>query len=403
MTLTDAAPAAAPPAAPTGASAARSEADSRSNRRERWFLVVVAIVVIGAIALIALARESRSAIPLAPDNPDPSGAQAVATILGDQGVRIETVWTTDSAISAAGPGTTLLVTSAHRLTDEQLTAVRETGADIVLTQFTFLPELTALTDRVESSTAGSTEELTASCADPHAQAAGTIVGSTGAVLPRDDDVELCFPTADGAGALATWQEGSQRFAALADPTLLNNERLADAGHAALALRLLGAHEQLVWYLPSIDDPFGQTTSTEASPVSLVPETVRMVGLQLLVVVGVVLLWGARRLGRVVTEPMPVVVRAAETTLGRGRLYRRAGDHAHAAAGLRAGSATRLAGRLGLPHSTSQTEMVGALSRASGRDEAQLHALLYGPPPHSDADLIRLTRELDTLESEVHPS
>src|SRR5690606_35517589 len=109
-------------------------------------------------------------------------------------------------------------------------------------------------------------------------------------------------------------------------------------------------------------------------------TVRVLGLQLLVLTVVVLLWGGRRLGRVVTEPMPVVVRSAETTLGRGRLYRRARDHAHAAAGLRAGCATRVATRLGVPPSARPEVLVAAVARATGREEAAVGALLYGPPP-----------------------
>ncbi|NBH09171.1 DUF4350 domain-containing protein, partial [Amycolatopsis sp. SID8362] len=35
---------------------------------------------------------------------------------------------------------------------------------------------------------------------------------------------------------------------------LTNSRLAEQGNAALALRLLGAHPRLVWYLPSVTDP-----------------------------------------------------------------------------------------------------------------------------------------------------
>ena len=53
----------------------------------------------------------------------------------------------------------------------------------------------------------------------------------------------------------------------------------------------------------------------------------------------------RRLGRLVREPLPVVVRAVETTERRGRLYRRAGDRARAAAVLRLAPADRLARRL----------------------------------------------------------
>ena len=40
-----------------------------------------------------------------------------------------------------------------------------------------------------------------------------------------------------------------------------------------------------------------------------------------------LLWRGRRLGRLVVEPLPVVVQAVESTESRGRLYRRARDRA----------------------------------------------------------------------------
>ena len=373
------------------------------SRRPVLFLVVAALVAVAAVVAIVVGRGSTSAVPLAPDNPQPAGAQAAATILREQGVRISTVSTTDDAVRVAGPGTTLLVTTTGRLDDDQLAAVRDTGADLVLGQPTFLPDLEPLTDRVEPSPVGSDVPVSAACADPHATAAGTLSRSVGGVVPLDDDVTLCFPTDGDAGALATWEQDGREVAVLADTTLMSNQHLADAGNAALVLRLLGGNEELVWYLPTIGDTVGDDGAGPAGTSALVPPTVRVLGLQLLVLAAVVVVWGARRLGRVVTEPMPVVVRSAETTLGRGRLYRRARDHAHAAAGLRAGCATRVAARLGVPPSARPEALLAAVARATGREEAAVGALLYGPPPTSDAELTGLTRELDTLESEVHPS
>ncbi|QDB78502.1 DUF4350 domain-containing protein [Georgenia wutianyii] len=384
----------------TAVAEAQTQVPARRNRRQTLFLVAVALVAVTAFVVLLAARQTTSALPLAPDNPAPAGAQAAATILREQGVRVRTVRTTDEVTQVAGPGTTLFVAGGGLLDDAQLAAVRGTGADVVLTQATFLPDLEPLTDKVTPSPVGSPDPLRADCADPDALAAGTVSGSTGGVEPLAADVELCFPTADGAGALATWEEDGRRFAFLADGTLLSNERLADAGNAALVLRLLGASSELVWYLPTAGDTV--TPQTE-EPAGVLPPAATVVGAQLLVLAVVVVLWRGRRLGRVVTEPMPVVVRSAETTLGRGRLYRRARDHAHAAAGLRAGCATRCAARLGVPRSARPEDLVAAVARSTGRDEQSVAALLHGPSPTSDAALVHLTRELDTLESEVHPS
>ncbi|MNW56635.1 hypothetical protein D3C74_343630 [compost metagenome] len=134
-----------------------------------------------------------------------------------------------------------------------------------------------------------------------------------------------------------------------------------------------------------------------------PPWVTVVLVQLLVVAFFAALWRGRRLGRLVTEDLPVVVRASETTRGRGRLYRRSRSRGHAAAGLRAHSADRMASRLGLPRSAAAPALIDAIVRATHRPAEQVAHLLYGPPPADDAALLELARHLDQLESEVfHP-
>jgi hypothetical protein len=107
------------------------------------------------------------------------------------------------------------------------------------------------------------------------------------------------------------------------------------------------------------------------------------------------------MGRVVAEPLPVTVRAAETSRGRGRLYRRARARGHAAAALRAGTARRCAVRLGLPRSATGPAVINALTESTGRSATEIGGLLYGPPPTTDDELGHLTRALEELESEVH--
>ena len=165
---------------------------------------------------------------------------------------------------------------------------------------------------------------------------------------------------------------------------------------------LGAHDRLVWLVP---DPFDTSLADDGSttPGLSLPPWFGVVALQALVVLLVVVLWRGRRLGPLVTEDLPVIVRAAETTRGRGRLYRRAGARGHAAAGLRASAADRLAHRLGLPRSADAPTVVDAVARATGRPGDQVAQLLYGPPPADDAALLELARHLDRIESEVYHS
>jgi hypothetical protein len=132
----------------------------------------------------------------------------------------------------------------------------------------------------------------------------------------------------------------------------------------------------------------------------VPLTAYLVLAQLGVALALTALWRARRLGPLVTERLPVIVRASETVEGHARLYqsRRARDRV--AATLRAAAAGRLLPAVGLPAGAAPGAVTAALAARSALDEARLANLLYGAVPASDAALVTLAAELDALEEEV---
>jgi hypothetical protein len=167
----------------------------------------------------------------------------------------------------------------------------------------------------------------------------------------------------------------------------------------VALRLLGQDQRLVWYVPSLDDLTGDDG---VSLQTLLPRFVRP-GLALLAVAMVTLiLWRGRRLGALATEPLPVVVRAVETTRRLGRLYRRSGDRGHAAESLRRAARARLAERLRLGSTIAPDVLVAEVARRTGRAQEDVQRLLGpgGGVPSSDRDLITLGRQLTELDREV---
>lgn len=401
----------APARSTVGTSTVMGDGTTGSSRaRSRWRRATVPLVVLGLLALSALLaavlRPATSATPLAPDNPEADGGRALAQVLERQGVTVEHVTSSAQAAELARPGTTLLVTSTFFLLPEQVDVLARTGADVVLAEPDWMTLDTLTEGALDTGwTTGSTSTVLApGCTDPDAVAAEGIA-SRGSGFVAHGDATLCFPHpeagtfGDTQAAYAVWEDDGRRVTAIDDATLLTNERLAEEGHAALALRALGRHETLVWYVPSFEDA-GVEGSVQPTG-SLLPSWAGPVGAQLAVVVLALALWRGRRLGPVVTEPLPVTVRAAEAVVGRGRLYRRSRSRGHAAAALRAGTASRAAARLGLPRSAGAPEVIEALARATGRDTPQVADLLYGPPPTDDAGLVDLTRRLDELESEVH--
>ncbi len=377
-----------------------------SGRWRRWRPVLVVLGVLLAGGLLAILPAPRtSTTPLAPDNVGKTGARALAQILARHGVTVTYVRTIGDAERAAAGGGTLLVAGDYALTQPDVDRIAAIDDDLVLVAATGW--LDQLAPGIGLSYGGGSLATTrqAACRDEDATAAGTVTAA-GALVAEGPAATVCFPllapnpgeaAAPGAYAVTTNAAG-RHVAVLADATPLTNGALATQGNAALAIRMLGRHDRLTWFLPTL----GASDLGGGSPVGpLVPPWLKVLGLEALLVVLVVALWRGRRLGPVVAERLPVVVPAAETTRGRGRLYRRARSYAHAAAALRAGAATRLAARLGLPRSAGGPATIDAVSRASGTPPDEVARLLYGPPPADDHALATLADELDILESEGH--
>jgi hypothetical protein len=180
---------------------------------------------------------------------------------------------------------------------------------------------------------------------------------------------------------------------------LTNDQVLRADNAALALRLLGQDQRLVWYVPQLGD---LVADDGVSLESLAPDWIRPgIWLLALTVIGLAL-WRGRRLGPLASEPLPVVVKAIETTLSRGRLYRRAGDREHAARALRRAARDRAAERLRLGVVTDPHTLVRDVAHHVGRPEAEVAALIgpHAPTPATDAALIALATRLAELDREV---
>ena len=209
----------------------------------------------------------------------------------------------------------------------------------------------------------------------------------------------CYPGTDGgASYVALTTAAGRRITVLGQAQVLENAHLAEAGNAALALRTLGGNGDLVWYLP---DPLELSTSKDAPTLGdLLPRGLGWAVLQLLVAAVVAMWWRGRRFGKLVREPLPVVVRAAETHEGRARLYRQAHARGRVAAILRTAAVRRVAARLGVAPGTSPEQVATLIAAMSDQPPNAVHATLLGPVPPDDGALVRLASELDAIERSV---
>ncbi|OEJ26616.1 hypothetical protein AS594_21105 [Streptomyces agglomeratus] len=374
--------------------------------RSRGVLLGLAVILVAGIAIAAV-RSGDHHGRLDPRSADPLGSRAVTELLKARGVSTRVVTTLDEATAAATGGTTLLVTAPDLLTHSQQTQLRTTIEDSASRTVLLAPgtsSVPTLAPGVRAEKRTGVSPRSPQCSLPAALRAGD--AETGGVRYTTEATaaDACYLSDGLATLLRVPHSAGNDTVLLGAPDILYNERLGKQGNASLALQLLGSRPHLVWYLPSLGDA-SATDGGENSFYDLVPPGWVWATLQLALAAALTAIWRARRLGPLVTEQLPVAVRASETTEGRARLYRRAEARDRAASALRSATRTRLPPLLGVPASRAHASdaLLPAVSShlpTTGRD---LSSLLFGTAPADDAGLIRLADELDALEREVRAS
>ncbi|WP_062438197.1 DUF4350 domain-containing protein [Herbidospora daliensis] len=357
---------------------------------ERWrswrgVLGALAAIVLAA-TVIALFGGARNGGRLDIEATTPQGARALAELLRAQGVEVIQVTTFDEAIERA-EGSLLVVARPEFLVDPAGLAglAGRPGARLLIAPTPAV--LRALAPGV-TARPGAAEKVRA----PGCELKAAVLAGDALVGGSSYSGAACYDGTVGVVGDATLV-GSGSF--------LTNGRLPEDGNAALAMNLAGAHQRVTWFAPRA--PLGVPEGGEKTIEQLIPANVGWFVWALVVAVLLTALWRGRRLGPVVEERLPVVVRAAETVEGRGRLYRARSARDRAALALREAVLARTTPRLGLTATAGENEIVAAVAARTGQDGGRVREILYGGVPTGDAALVALARDLDTIERQVRDS
>lgn len=361
-------------------------------RRAVFWVVAGLVALLIALLVASLSRSATTGSALETDNPAPYGSMALVEVLGRQGVTVVPTASLDETAEAAeaGEAPTILYYDPNGFLDDR--RLRELAGltdrlIIVDPAFDQLRELApdvAQAGRVEG-------PLEADCDLGAVQRAEVVSGDLLGyrIIDEDSDALRCLGSEDDVYSLIR----SGDVTVLGAIGALTNGQIADDGNAALALNLLGERERLIWYLPGFADV---DTGTPPPTIDwLVPS------LLLLLAIGIAAaFWRGRRLGPLVVENLPVTVRASETMLGRARLYEKSGARLRALDALRVGTIQRIAKLAGLSRHAGIDEIVAAAAALTGRPPTDIQRLLVEDVPATDADLVRRSDELLTLEHDV---
>ncbi|MFJ2032380.1 DUF4350 domain-containing protein [Streptosporangium sp. NPDC087985] len=380
--------------APEKGSASTSPTAASLWRGGRGILLVALIVVVSAVVGVLLGGGSGESRPLDPADTSLSGGKGLTQLLRAHDVEVRRVTSVAEAEAADSGESTLLLSDTSFLTEAEARRLGALSADRLVVGAQRYQEL--LAPGVSSAETVRTRSREPRCALRAAAGAGSAYMG-GAVFTAPPGATGCYP-AGGAPTLVRYPDGDRTITVVGDGRFMTNLRLAEDGNAALAMNLAGAKPSLIW-LTAPETTEGPVPG-EQSFSELIPGGVRWAVVQLAVVVFLLALWQGRRLGPVVAERLPVVVRAAETVEGRARLYRARHARDRAAAALRAGFTDRVTPRLGLPSAAGPEAKVDAIAGRTGQAAFHVAAALYGPPPADEAGLVALATYLDMLERQV---
>ena len=362
--------------------------------RWRFWAAVVGVLVAVVVITFIVNGSGRVGTTFDPDNAAPAGGRALREVLRQQGVGVRAVTRLDTAASAGG---TLLVDAAEGVLPASAWRRLAAAHDRVVVVSPDQTALEALLPEARQAGKPDRADPAAGCDLALARRAGTMDLDDVTRSLRDAGGTVCFRDAAGAGQLVTGRSGGARVILLADRIAFTNEHIGSAGNAAVALNALGAERALVWYVPSALDLGVRPAATLQD---LTPPWVTPVAALLLLAGLAAAFWRGRRLGPLVIESLPVVVRSRETVEGRARLYERAGARLRAADSLRIGAIGRVAPLVGLSATAPVDQVIGAVSRLTGRHRDGIAALLLTASPANDRDLVRISDDLARMEAAV---
>ena len=232
-------------------SAATDQAGPGVWRRHRTTLVIAAFAVAAVVVVLLVGGRPATTTPLDPDNPGADGARAVARVLDGEGVEVRVVRGADALDQVELDGsTTVLVTSTYFLGRSTTRAPprrpRRGRAGRRRARARGCWPRSVSTPR-----AGASRFVTTGppgCSDSLVAGLDVRVDSG----TEYDAPSGCF-TGEHGHLVARPRDGVTLLGA---SQLLTNDQVLRADNAAVALRLLGQRDRLVWYVPEVDDLIG---------------------------------------------------------------------------------------------------------------------------------------------------
>jgi hypothetical protein len=382
---------------------------SAVGRALPWVAVVVGLAVVVAFG----GRRADEGNPLDPASPGPLGTKGLVEVLRELGGRVVV------AAGQPGAGTEVALLLSDNLTPARrqglLDWVRRGGTLVVADPSSDVTRV----EQVGTTRIGLLDaEIEPRCAEPALADVRRVAAPGGVVFrvpngqggqgdrqggaPADQRgtqggaaARACFPRNRGAWLLVQ-PVGSGTVVRLGGASVLVNQELGKADNGVLLASLLVPVEGTA--VQVLQPPL--PGEGDAGLGDLIAPRVRLALWQLVVAFALLALWRARRLGRPVAEPQPVQLPGAELVVAVGNLLQRARGRGQAAGLLTDDLRRSLAERLGLPPSAPADQVADAVAARTGIPRQRVLGTLTRATPRDEAELLALSQAVDTIRREV---
>lgn len=381
--------------------------------RNHWkpLAAVFAILTCFAIYLVNAGSNSNDRL-LDTSSVENQGAAGYIHLLKARGYDVNVVrngLTIESALNQAGEDTTVMVSPDAAVYGRLGRSLQRTKAGRVVLLAPSQQILSAAkveADRLDRQAAVSTSTRP-ECSSELTAPVREVPASLGATsYEAETATTVCFPTVPAVqgvfrGGLLVFDKPNQTTIVLGTVHPLTNSYLATKDSAALGLSLVKGTKKIVWIDPKLAD-FQNNTPNQQKPSNDMPSqlswmnSLKWWALFLIAMVG---LWQGRRLGRIVTEYLPVMVKSSETARGLGRMYSGSKSYERSLELLQSAASVRISKLLGVHPSSTQQDLIAIIAQALGRNETEVSSILCRKAK-SAADLVAGTANLDSLEHQV---
>lgn len=378
----------------------------KSLWRRGWFRWLIGVGFTGTlltVLILILLSQASVGGQYDPRNSGPAGAAALVALIQQEGVVVNVH--TAHASPAGGSGVTVVITAGNNLQKPQFDELLSRSPHRVILAGFSAPQLARLGLPVTGYFGPSDALLEPECDYPIARKAGNIENPGVLYQVQGSSAQAkytCYAANAQSTAAAYLQfdidgvEVAVIGGGFENRALSSKGSAEPQGNAAFMMMAFGQDRIVSWWVVPQPRVEGGNRDRSGSPSLLPPGAVWVVltGIALLVVVGV---WRGRRLGPIITERLPVVVRASETVEGHGRMYHRLRSYDRAAEHLRTGVLARLGRRFGTNDPARLAEIVAERGRIPA---SAAHHAFAGPPPTTEIELLELKQLLHRIEQEA---